>query len=422
MQFPTSDYHMMTVDDADTTKTLSKAAKQRDDRHFNEMLIVDSDCHHFEQESLKEIVEFLEDPVLKQTAMAELMGRTERTTTLIPGNMGNQTLSGRITRAGLRKAEKVESGRSHRDTQLTLRSMDAMGVDYACLFPTPMLTLGLHPQPEVEAQLSYAYNQWLTEVILADNPRIKAMPYLPFNDPDASYRIVKDFGGKKGVIGFTIVTVRYKAVYENAYMKTYALLEEMGKPIAFHAAYNWSDRLFSTSNMFIVAHAFGFTMYNALACANWIVNGLPERFPKLKTIWIEGGLAWIPWLMQRLDNEYKMRSSECPALKRLPSEYMRDMYYTTQPMEVPDDLSLLMSTFKAVNAETQLLWASDYPHWDMDLPSRIYDLPFLSEEAKRNILGENARKLFGLDVSDRFPHYNPTVGTVTREPAISGRS
>jgi predicted TIM-barrel fold metal-dependent hydrolase len=332
MKFPTSDYHMMTVDDADTTRTLAKAAKQRDAKKFGDFLIVDSDCHHFEQESLDEIIEFLEDPVLKQTAKAERMDRTERTTSLIPGNMGNQTLSGRITRAGLRKAEETDTA-THRDTQLTLRSMDAMGVDYACLFPTPMLTLGLHPQPEVEAQLSRAYNRWLTDVLLPQNPRIKAMPYLPFNDPEASYEIVKEFGDKKGVIGFTIVTVRYKPVYENSYMKTYSLLEEIGKPIAFHAAYNWSDRLFSTSNMFIVAHAFGFTMFNALACANWIVNGLPERFPRLKTIWIEGGLAWIPWLMQRLDNEYKMRSSECPALKRLPSEYMRDMYYTTQPMD-----------------------------------------------------------------------------------------
>ena len=35
----------------------------------------------------------------------------------------------------------------------------------------------------------------------------------------------------------------------------------------------------------------------------------------------------------------------------------------------------------------------------------IWDLPFLDEKAKRNILGENARKLFDLDVSDRFPNY-----------------
>src|SRR5207245_1927857 len=118
------------------------------------------------------------------------------------------------------------------------------------------------------------------------------------------------------------------------------------------------------------------------------------------------------------DSEYKMRSSECPALKKLPSDYMRDMYYTTQPMEVPDDLSLLESTFKAVNAETQLLWASDYPHWDMDLPGRIYDLPFLSEQAKRNILGGNASRLFGLDVRDRFPNGASPAGLKSQPPVL----
>jgi len=92
-----------------------------------------------------------------------------------------------------------------------------------------------------------------------------------------------------------------------------------------------------------------------------------------------------------------MRSSEAPSLKRKPSDYMREMFYTTQPMEMIGNQTMLQETFKMMNAETQLVYASDYPHWDMDLPSTIYDLPFLSMQAKRNILGENARKLFKLD-------------------------
>ena len=66
-------------------------------------------------------------------------------------------------------------------------------------------------------------------------------------------------------------------------------------------------------------------------------------------------------------------------------------------MEMVNNHSMLQETFKMINAETQLLYASDYPHWDMDLPSTIYDLPFLSLQAKKNILGESARKLFKLD-------------------------
>jgi len=56
----------------------------------------------------------------------------------------------------------------------------------------------------------------------------------------------------------------------------------------------------------------------------------------------------------------------------------------------------LECTFRMMNAETQLLYSSDYPHWDFDLPSTIYDLPFLSEKGKHNILGGNAARLFNL--------------------------
>jgi predicted TIM-barrel fold metal-dependent hydrolase len=98
-----------------------------------------------------------------------------------------------------------------------------------------------------------------------------------------------------------------------------------------------------------------------------------------------------------------MRSSEAPSLKRLPSDYMRDMFYTTQPMEMVNNRDALELTFKMINADTQLLYSSDYPHWDMDLPSTIWDLPFLNEKTKRQILGLNAKRIFNLDVSERFP-------------------
>ena len=157
----------------------------------------------------------------------------------------------------------------------------------------------------------------------------------------------------------------------------------MGKPISFHAAYSWDDRALATTNRFISVHSLGFMWFNMIHMTNWVVNGIPERFPKLKTMWIEFGLTWAYCLMQRLDHSYMMRTSDCPQLKRKPSEYMQEMFYSSQPMEVPDDLSVLEATFKMIKAETQLVWSSDYPHWDFDLPSVIYDLPFLKETAKR---------------------------------------
>jgi predicted TIM-barrel fold metal-dependent hydrolase len=74
---------------------------------------------------------------------------------------------------------------------------------------------------------------------------------------------------------------------------------------------------------------------------------------------------------------------------------MREMYYTSQPLE-DDHPKALELTFEMINAETQLLYSSDWPHWDFDPPTAIFDLPFLSDQAKRNILGESARRLLKL--------------------------
>jgi uncharacterized protein len=375
----------------DTRTLLAHASQQADDRNYEDFMIVDVDAHHYETGSYKEIFDYIDDPVMRDQF------KYSRGATLQTRSTGGyQEMAGRITRYQHRASEQA-SGAPHRDIGLTRKWMDAMGVDVACVFPTPMLGLGLNPVVEVEVSYARAYNRWLTEKILAEERRMVSMLYLPMNDPTAALKMVEDFGDRKGVIGFLVTTVRYKPIYDNVYMKLYAALEERGLPLAFHAATNWGDQSMHITNRFIATHALGFTWFNIVHMTNWVVNAIPERFPKLKTIWIESGLAWVPFLMQRLDNEYMMRSSETPSLKRKPSDYMREMYYTSQPMEMVGNATMLEETFKMIAAETQLLYSSDYPHWDMDLPSTIYDLPFLSQQAKRNILGGNARKLFKLE-------------------------
>jgi uncharacterized protein len=380
------------LDEFDTTKLLRNARKQAEGRGYDDFLIVDVDSHHYETDNFSEIIEYIEDPVLRHAAQFSKGGVLLAS----QGPLGNQEMSGRITRYSGRRREKTPPA-PHREITLTKRWMDALGVDIACLFPTPMLALGMHPRVNVEVELATAYNRWLCERVMSQEKRIKSMLYLPMNDPDRALKTIEEFGDKPGVIGFLVTTVRYKPIYDNIYLKIYAALEERGLPLAFHAGYNWNDQMISTANKFITVHALGFTFYNMVHMTNWLMNSMPERFPKLKVIWIESGLAWIPFLMQRLDNEYMMRSSEVPGLKRLPSEYMREMFYTSQPMEMVNNREALELTLKMINAETQLLYSSDYPHWDMDLPSAIFDLPYLSDQAKRNILGENARKLFNLE-------------------------
>ena len=55
----------------------------------------------------------------------------------------------------------------------------------------------------------------------------------------------------------------------------------MGKPLSFHAAYNWNDQSMALMNRFISVHAIGFMMYNMIHLTNWVINGLPSASPSL---------------------------------------------------------------------------------------------------------------------------------------------
>jgi predicted TIM-barrel fold metal-dependent hydrolase len=383
----------VTVEELNTTRLLAHARKQAMQRKFDDVLIVDVDAHHYENEHISDIIPFMENDVVKQITMGS---RATSRRSIVPSQAFGQDIGGRVTRYALRATEKTDPGGKHRDIQLGERWMDAMSVDYSCLFPTGMLNIGMHPQKEMEVELCWAYNRWLTEKVMPEsNGRFFSMLCIPFSDPDASLRHVETFGDRKGVGGFMVTTVRHLQVNDNAYMKVYRAMEERGLVLSFHSGPNWNEPVFRACNRFLSVHALGFSFYNILHCTNWVINGMGERFPKLPVVWIESGLAWVPFLMQRLDHEYMMRPSEAPVLKKKPSEYMREMYYSSQPMEI-QDYKAMECTFRMINAETQLLYSSDYPHWDFDLPSTIYDLPFLSEKAKHNILGGTAARLFKL--------------------------
>jgi len=386
----------VSVDELNTSQLLAHARKEANKRKLDDVMIVDVDAHHYEHEHMAEIVPFMENDVLRQMATS---GRGAQN--LLPQVIGYQDMGGRVTRYPLRPSEKTDH--KVRDVQLGHRWMDAMSVDYSCLFPTGMLSVGSHPQKEMEFNLCWAYNRWLTEKVLPESDnRFFSMLCLPISDAEGSLRIVEEFGHRKGVTGFMITTVRTLPVHDNSLMKTYRAIEERGLSLAFHSGVNWGEPVFKGCNRFISVHALGFTFYNILHCTNWVINGMGERFPRLPVIWVEAGLAWVPFLMQRLDHEYMLRTSEAPLLKKLPSEYMADMFYTSQPLE-KTNLKLLQATMEAFRAETQLMYASDWPHWDFDAPSSITTLPFLNEQAKRNILGLNAARIFNLEVKRKRP-------------------
>jgi uncharacterized protein len=126
-----------------------------------------------------------------------------------------------------------------------------------------------------------------------------------------------------------------------------------------------------------------------------VCEGVFEKFPTLKFIFVEGGVAWLPSLMWRLDKNWKALRSTTPWLTRLPSEIIQDhIYLTTQPIEEPDDHRHFHQVLDMFDAEKMLMFSSDYPHWDGDTPD--FAMRQLPPAMRNAVLYENALKVFNL--------------------------
>jgi predicted TIM-barrel fold metal-dependent hydrolase len=393
MKFPSSGTHALTVEAFDTLQHLAHATRQARERGLDKITIVDADTHHDEGGSFRRIIDYIDSPVERHLARnASNEGRRPP----VPLNISYQDQSGRLQRFAARKLEQTPAN-VHRDITLTRRSMQAMGATYGVLFPTTCMRLSTQPKRDWEFALALAYNRWLANDLLPQEPNIKGMMYMPLHHGVDGQAMIEELAHKPGVAGCVVASPRYEKVQSKGMARVFSAMEERGLVLAFHGMANWEEPALAAINRWGAVQALGIPQSNMTHMTNWLISGMPERFPKLKVLWLEGGTAWVHYLGQRLDNMYMKRVSEAPLLKEKPSHYMRRMFYCSQPLERPEDPGALEVAFRSINAETQMVWGSNFPSHEFDVPSTIWDLPFLSEDAKKAILGGNAMQLFGFD-------------------------
>src|SRR6202035_405083 len=123
MEAPHRDFRRMAVEEFDTSKLLAHASRQARERGYDKFPIIDVDSHHYENESLNEILEYLDDPVLKQLALAGSKPNAKNAR-IMNTMVGYQDMGGRITRYALRGLETAPGGKDKRDVALTKRWMD----------------------------------------------------------------------------------------------------------------------------------------------------------------------------------------------------------------------------------------------------------------------------------------------------------
>ena len=266
--------------------------------------------------------------------------------------------------------------------------LDAWDIDLAILNPLYGMT-SLHNLDFGNA-LMRAVNEWTAATWLDSDSRWLGSIVVNPNDPEkAAVEIERAARDERFVQ--VLLLVRSSAPYgKRQFRPIFAAACAAGLPVGIHfggsgnpiTACGWPS-------YYIEDHTAMSQAFEA-QLVSIVCEGVFCEFPELRLALVEGGFAWLPGLMWRLDKNFRSLRSEVPWLKKLPSEYILEhCRATTQPMEEPENPEHLRQIIEMIGREDFLMFATDYPHWDFDSPARA--LPsVLGDQMRRGMMVDNA--------------------------------
>lgn len=282
---------------------------------------------------------------------------------------------------------------------LVTHHLDAWGVDRALLLGQPALTIGSYPNPDVAGTIAAAYNEWLADVWLDHDSRFRGAIAVAPQDPERAAAEVRRAAALHDGFAAVFLPVGRDLLGDLSYHPVYAAAEELGLPVTVHIS--GVEGTFPTTPALGGGMPATYFEYKSVVptaymtnLASLVVRGVFERFPGLRVVMVECGIAWLIELMWRMDSNWKALRDEAPWVRRAPSEYLLEhVRFTSQPFPEPPDKRQLDAFCEMARVEELLLFASDYPHYDFDNPLRI--LASLPKGSRDRVAAGNALDFFG---------------------------
>jgi predicted TIM-barrel fold metal-dependent hydrolase len=279
--------------------------------------------------------------------------------------------------------------------EIWLKAMDEHNIETAVLFPT-----GVHSTPKLQE------TDFAIAVCTAANTlfgkefsgkRLRPVGVLPMKDPKAAVRELERCVDDLGITAFEVATTGLPfAMGDSFYDPIYEAAQRKKAQICIHGTRHWAHEVGADKlRTFAEIHAYAFPAALIMQFTSVMCQGVPVRFPDLKIAFLEIGVTWLPYYLDRLDEHWHLRRREMPHLSERPSDVLRK---SSIVLSIEADETFLLDTIDFVGAD-HFVFASDIPHWDSEWPHNIQGIrrhPKLSAEVKRKILYDNAKTFYGL--------------------------
>jgi predicted TIM-barrel fold metal-dependent hydrolase len=276
--------------------------------------------------------------------------------------------------------------------------LDGHGIVKAILHPINEV-LRFSQSGELGRALARAVNDWQMQKWFAGDERLYAGITVPVEDTVGSVaEIERCWNAHPHFLNVTLPAITREPIGSAKYWPIFETAVDLEMPVVIHAG-GWSGSLGGPGFpiYWTQIHCYHY-MSHPVQLTSLVYSGLFDRFPTLQVVLEEGGLAWVPMLMWRLDRAWEEMREDAPHLERRPSEIIRShLWFSTQPIDQPDKPQYLGRLLDQMDMDDRIMYSSDYPHWDFDDPARVLLKSEIGAERRAKILHRNALALFDFD-------------------------
>ena len=294
-----------------------------------------------------------------------------------------------------------------------LRFLDDTGIEASIVYPTAGLAVGRIVSWEWAFAACQAYNNWLYERFTNMTPRIKGVALIPIQNVELAVRelrrAVKELGMSGGMLPSNGEGLK-SHLGDPLYWPIYEEAEKLGCCLAVHGGCHHHLGM-DSFNVYYPVHALAHPLGIMIQAAAMLSHGVFDRFSGLRVAFLEGGAAWVPFLMDRLDRSYnechqQLNLDGTPVTGPKPGEsgsgYLKRHIDEGRIFVGFDcDDNGLGAAIRRAGAQP-FLFASDFPHEVFDATSCRHEIDELLQREdvaaaeKEAVLSKNALRLYGM--------------------------
>lgn len=287
------------------------------------------------------------------------------------------------------------------DATARLADMDAEGIDVQVLFGGLVLGVTGYDDAGLALDVCRAYNDWLLAEVCGTAPdRLKGVAVVPLQDVE---RAIDEAAraARLGAVAVTIPPVLGDRNLDDPVLQPFfEACASLDLAVAVHSAPGMHLPLPGAGRFdnYAMIHALSFPVDQMVALTALTLGGVLDRFPRLRVAFLESGVGWVPYFVQRLHEHHEKLPhllGECVTDPRA----LVDRGQCFFSFEAEESL---LGTYVEHLGDTSLVYASDYPHWDSDFPGTVEEVrrraaaQELGPDTVDRILGANAATLYHL--------------------------